>query len=93
MRQIIKPIGKKVLINPKQSERLVPGTNIIIPDSALSKLYQGHVVAVGAEVQEIKVGDLIQYAEYCVPTEMRHEGKDNLLINVGDIFAIIETVE
>jgi co-chaperonin GroES (HSP10) len=93
MKTKITPVGKKVLIKPKEAERLVPGTNIIIPDTALEKVYQGHVVAVGAEVQEIKPGDLIQYADYCVPTEMKHDGQRHLLINAGDIFAILEVIE
>lgn len=93
MKTKIIPVGKKILIKPKEAERLIPGTNIIIPDSALEKVYQGYVIAIGAEVQEIKIGDLIQYADYCVPTEMRHDNSRHLLINVGDVFAIIETIE
>jgi len=93
MKTKITPVGKKVLIKPKEANRTVPGTNIIIPDTALEKIYQGYVIAVGAEVQEIKEGDLIQYADYCVPTEMKHDGDKHLLINVGDIFAVIETID
>ena len=66
MKTKIIPVGKKVLIKPKEAQRVVPGTNIIIPDSALEKEYKGFVVGVGAEVSEINEGDLIQYAEYSV---------------------------
>lgn len=93
MKTTIKPIGKKVLIKEKKVEKVVPGTSIIIPDMALEKQYQGYVVAVGKEVEEIKEGDLIQYADYCVPTEMKHNGEKHLLINVGDIFAVIENIQ
>ena len=93
MKTRIVPEGKKDLIKPKEAQRTVPGTNIIIPDTALEKIYQGHVVAVGAEVEEINAGDLIQYADYCVPTEMKHEGEKHLLINAGDVFAVIQTIE
>lgn len=93
MKTKITPVGKKVLIKPKEAERLVPGTNIIIPDTALEKVFQGFVIAVGAEVKEINPGDLIQYADYCVPTEMKHDGERHLLINAGDIFAIIESID
>jgi len=90
---IVKPIGKKVLIKIAEQSRFVPGTNIIIPDTALEKEYKGIVIAVGKDVieaGEIKVGDLIQYADYSVPTEMKHNGEKHLLINVGDVFAVIE---
>jgi len=93
MKTRIVPVGKKVLIKPKEAQRTVPGTNIIIPDTALEKIYQGYVVAVGVEVQEINSGDLIQYADYCVPTEMKHEGERHLLINAGDVFAVIQSIE
>ena len=93
MKTRIVPVGKKVLIKPKEAERTIPGTNIIIPDTALEKVYQGYVVAVGAEVEEIKSGDFIQYADYCVPTEMKHDDQKHLLINAGDVFAIIESIE
>lgn len=89
---VVVPIGKKVLIKSKVQEKVVPGTNIIIPDSALEKEYKGHVVAVGTEVSDIQVGDLIQYADFCVPTKMKHEGEEHLLINVGDVFAILKEV-
>ena len=72
---------------------MVPGTNINIPDSAKQKEYKAYVVGVGTEVNEINEGDLIQYAEYCVPTEMKHEGVMHLLINVGDIHAILKEEE
>ena len=87
------PVGKKVLVKPKEAQRMVPGTNIIIPDSAIQKEYKAHVIGVGTEVTEINEGDLIQYAEYCVPTEMEHEGVMHLLINVGDIHAILKEEE
>lgn len=92
---IVRPIGKKVLVKSKEQSKVVPGTNIIIPESALEKEYKATVVAVGKDVEEageIKVGDVIQYADFCVPTEMKHDGEKHLLINVGDVFAVIEEV-
>ena len=90
---IITPLGKKVLIKPKEKLKFVPGTSIIIPESALEKEYKGHVVSVGEEVTTIKPGQLIQYADYCVPTELKHENEKHLLINIGDVFAILEEVD
>ena len=85
------PVGKKVLIKLKQADKFVPGTNIIIPDIAQTKEYKGFVVAVGNELDDtIKVGDLIQYADFCVPTVLLHDGEKHLLINFGDIYAILK---
>lgn len=88
--QKIRPVGKKVLVLEKKASEYFPGTTIIRPESAREKTYQAIVIAIGKEVEEIKVGDLIQYADYCVPTEMQHNGEKHLLINSGDIFAVIE---
>lgn len=84
------PVGKKILIKPKEQLKFVPGTNIILPENALEKEYKGFVIAVGQEVTEIKIGDQIQYADYAVPTELKHNGEKHLLINIGDIFAIVK---
>tara|TARA_R110000751_G_scaffold192049_1_gene297651 strand:- start:315 stop:602 length:288 start_codon:yes stop_codon:yes gene_type:complete len=86
---VIIPVGKKVLIKPKGQLKFVPGTNIILPENALEKEYKGFVIAVGEEVTEIKIGDQIQYADYTVPTQLKHNSEDHLLINIGDIFAIV----
>ncbi len=84
------PVGKKVLIKPKEQLKFVPGTKIIIPENALEKEYKGFVIAVGEEVKEIKIGDQIQYADYAVPTELKHNGEKHLLINIGDVFAVVK---
>ena len=89
MKQKIIPIGMKVLVKKKKSDDFFPGTKIIIPETAKDEEYKAFVIAVGDEVTNIKIGDLVQYADYCVPTKMKHEGEDHLLINVGDIFAVI----
>ena len=41
------------------------------------------------KLMKLKVGDLVQYADYAIPTKMKHEGEDHLLIAAGDIFAVL----
>lgn len=84
-KQIVIPVGKKVLVKEKKAETYFGNTNILIPDSAKKPTYQGYVVGVGEGVEEIKVGDLVQYASYATPTEMMHEDEIHLLISEGDI--------
>lgn len=91
--QKIRPVGKKVLVLEKKPSQYFPGTTIIRPESSKEKTFQAYVIAVGKEVEEINVGDLIQYADYCVPTDMMHDGEKHLLINSGDVFAVIEDAE
>lgn len=85
----ITPVGKRVLILEKSLDQFYPGTSIIIPETLRGKAYQGHVIGIGKEVTEVKVGDLIQYVDYATPVEMMHNGEKHLLIAQGDILAII----
>jgi len=88
MKQVVIPVGKKLLIKQKLAETKT-ASGIIIPEIAQKKEYKGTVVGVGAEVKEIKVGDIVQYADYAMPTPMEHDGEDHLLVQSGDVFAII----
>ncbi len=83
------PIGKKVLIKEQEAPKYFKGSTILIPETAQEKQYKAYIVAVGKEVDEVVVGDLIQYSTYANPTEMFHNDEKHYLINVQDIFAII----
>ena len=84
MAQTIIPVGNKLLLK-KSKQKTKTASGIIIPEIAQKKEYKGTVVGVGAEVKEIKVGDIVQYADYAMP----HNGEEHLLVQAGDVFAII----
>ena len=92
MSQKVIPVGAKLLIRQKEAEKYFAGTEIIIPDTARKKEYKGIVVGVGKSVTEINIGDMIQYSDHCLPTTMMHDNEEHLLINEGDVFAIIKNV-
>ena len=88
----VRPLGSKVLIYKEEEDVYVPGTKILLPKTMIEKQFVGTVVAIGEDVTTVKVGETVQYADYAVPVEMKHEGKKHLLINLGDIIAILENV-
>ena len=88
MKQIIIPEGKRLLIKRHKAETKT-ASGIIIPEIAQKKEFKGTVVGVGAEVEEINIGDVVQYAEHAMPTPMQHEGEEHLLLQAGDVFAIL----
>tara|TARA_R110002020_G_scaffold107192_2_gene249135 strand:+ start:23072 stop:23347 length:276 start_codon:yes stop_codon:yes gene_type:complete len=88
MKQVVIPVGKRILIKRKASVTKT-ASGIIIPEVAQKKEFKGTVVGIGAEVEEIKIGDEVQYADHAMPTKMEHEGVEHLLLNQGDVFAII----
>ena len=89
MKTKVIPVGNRVLIKKKEADQYFNGTSILIPKNQRQDELKGYVVAVGKDVEEVKVGDLIQYADYALPTKMKHEGEDHLLIAAGDVFAVL----
>ena len=86
----IKPLGTRVLIEPKEAETKT-ASGIIIPDSAKEKPQQGTVVMVGAdkkdEPMEIKKGDVVLYGKYA-GQEITINGEEYLLIAQTDVLFI-----
>ena len=87
----IKPLADRVLVEAAAAETTT-ASGIIIPDTAQEKPQKGTVVAVGpgkpGEPLTVKVGDSILYGKYA-GTELKHEGKDYMIMRESDIFAII----
>lgn len=87
----LRPLADRVLVEPSAAETKT-ASGIIIPDTAQEKPQQGVVVAVGNgkkdEPMTVKVGDVVLYGKYG-GTEIKHEGKDYLIMRESDIFAVI----
>ena len=82
------PVGQKLLIKEIKAETKT-ASGIIIPGIAQKLTYKGKVVGRGDQVTEIEIGDVIQYADHAMPTPMKHQGEEHLLLQVGDVYAII----
>jgi Co-chaperonin GroES (HSP10) len=87
----LQPLADRVLVEPSAAETKT-ASGIIIPDTAQEKPQQGTVVAVGNgkkdEPMTVKKGDVVLYGKYG-GTEIKHEGKDYLIMRESDIYAII----
>ncbi|MBN2668941.1 MAG: co-chaperone GroES [Bacteroidales bacterium] len=83
----IKPLGQRVLVEPVELATTT-SSGIIIPDSAKVKPLQAKVVAIGSDVDNIKVNDTVIYAKFA-GTSINYEAKDYLMLEVSDILAII----
>ena len=71
---MIKPLGARVVIKRDKSEREVRG--IIIPST--EKKNTGEVIAIGKDVEELKVGDRALFALYVVGEYK--DGDDELIV-------------
>ena len=86
---IIKPLGKRVLIQEVKQEE-VTKSGIVLPGTASKeKPITGEVLAVGNEVSEVKVGEKVIYEEY-TGTEVKDGDVEYLLIDMKNILAVVE---
>ena len=91
----IRPLGDRVLIEVVEEEIQKQGI-LYIPDTAKEKPQQGRVVAVGkgryddgkVVPLDVKEGDIVLYGKYS-GTEIKHAGKDYLIVRESDILAIV----
>jgi chaperonin GroES len=91
----IKPLADRVLIKPLDASEEKVGS-IYIPDTAKEKPQEGKVEAIGPGRHEdgklipldVKVGDRVLYGKYS-GTEIKHDGKEFLIVRESDILAII----
>ena len=89
---MIRPLGDRVLIEPKEAETKT-ASGLYIPDSAKEKPQQGTVIAVGSgkkdEPMELCVGDTVLYGKYA-GTEITVDGKDYLIMRQSDVVAVLK---
>ena len=85
----IRPVGKRILIKQEEPPQTYGGGTIYIPDSQRQEECKGTVIAIGKDVEEVKKGDYIQYADYIKPIEMQHDGETHLIIASGDVLAVL----
>ncbi len=92
----LKPIGDRVVIELMEQEQERVGS-IYVPDTAKEKPQQGKIIAVGPGRQDgkdlipmsVKVGNTVLFSKYG-GTEIKHGGKDYLIVSENDILAIID---
>jgi chaperonin GroES len=83
----IKPLGIRVLVEQIAAETKT-ASGLIIPDSAKEKPLQAKVVAIGNDVDQIKIGETVVYGKF-IGTELNFEGKDYLILEQSEILAVI----
>ncbi len=83
----LKPLGTRVVIEPKQKETQVGG--IIIPDSSNQATTQGIVRAVGHGVSELSVGDEVMF-QFGAGQEIELNGTKHLIMNEDNVICVIK---
>ncbi|HXH26651.1 MAG TPA: co-chaperone GroES [Candidatus Acidoferrum sp.] len=81
----LKPFADRV-VAVKEVQNKTTSSGLYLPDSAKEKSAIAKVVAVGADVKEVKTGDKIIYKEYST-TEIKIDGIEYLLVREEDVLA------
>ena len=83
----IKPLGDRV-VAVKEVAQTKTVSGLYLPDGAKEKSVVAKVVAVGADIKEVKVGDRIVYKEYST-TELKIDGEEYMIVKEEDILATL----
>ena len=91
MSETLQPLGARVLVKITPEETTTK-SGLVLPDTAKEKPQRGEVVAVGddEEMINVAVGDTVLFPKY-TGTEFKIEDEDYLVIESGDLLAIVKS--
>ncbi len=82
-----KPLGDRVFVKFMEEMEKTAG-GIYIPDAAKEKPQRGSVEAVGKDVEEVKVGDIILFDKYA-GSKINIDNQDYLIVKEDEILGIL----
>lgn len=85
----IKPLKERVVVKYSEEELEKTAGGIYVPDVAKEKPQRGIVEAVGSEVKEVKVGDIVLFDKYS-GSKIKLNDVEYLIIKEEDILGIIQ---
>ncbi len=90
MSETLQPLGARVLVKITPEETTTK-SGLVLPDTAKEKPQRGEVVAIGddKDMITVKVGDKVLFPKY-TGTEFKIENEDYLVIESGDLLAIVK---
>lgn len=84
----LKPLKDRVVVSYTEEAEKTSG-GIYVPDTAKEKPQQGKVEAVGPEVKELKVGNIVLFDKY-TGSKVKVNDSEQLIIKEEDVLAIVE---
>jgi len=85
-----KPLGDRVLLKVQEAETKT-ASGIIIPDTAeKEKPTIADVVAIGSDVEHVKVGDKVIYTKYARSASVTIDGEDYLVMETSEVLGTFE---
>ncbi len=84
-----KPLGDRVLIKVQEAQTQT-ASGIYIPDNASKeKPTQAEVMAIGPDVEHVKVGDKVVYTKFARSASVTLDGQEYLVMEVAEILGVL----
>ena len=84
------PLGDRVLVKVQEPETTT-ASGIIIPDNASKeKPTQAEVIAIGADVEHVTVGDIVMYGKYAKTATVTLDTVEYLVMEVSEILGVLK---
>ncbi len=84
----IQPLADYVVAQQEEASNKT-ASGLYLPNTAQEKPKIAKVLAVGALVKEVKVGDRIFYGGY-TNMDVKHDGQDYMLVKEENIYALVK---
>jgi len=84
----LKPLKDRVVVSYTEEPDKTAG-GLYVPDSAKEKPQIGKVEAIGSEVKDLKVGDMVLFDKYS-GSKVKVDEQEQLVIKEEEILAIVE---
>ena len=84
----LKPLQDRVVVSYSEETEKTAG-GIYVPDTAKEKPQQGKVEAVGKDVKELKVGDVVLFDKYS-GSKVKVDDAEQLVLKEEDVLAKVE---
>lgn len=84
------PLGERVLVKVKEAQTTT-ASGIIIPDNASKeKPNEAEVMAIGADVEHVAVGDKVLFSKFARSADVTIDGVDYLVMEVSEILGVMK---
>jgi len=85
-----KPLGDRVLVKIKEPETTT-ASGIIIPDNASKeKPNEAEVIAIGADVTHVAVGEKVIFSKFARTADVTVDGTNYLIMEVSEILGVMK---
>jgi len=84
----LQPLGDYIVAVGEEADTKTK-SGLYIPEASIEKPKIAKVVAIGAAVRTIKVGDRIIYKSFST-TELKHDGTEYIIVKEEDVLATVK---